>query len=59
MQVVLAGWHSPLQELAAESIRVAKVQGRLTFTGARLPQGPPELVGLLSIDELIDVLGPV
>jgi hypothetical protein len=49
VEVVLVGWHPPLGELAAESLRVVTVQRRITRGGAD-PVDSTGLVGLLSIN---------
>jgi hypothetical protein len=50
VQVVLVGWHPPLRELAADSLRLATVQARVTRSGFSLPKGDTAMVGLVSWD---------
>jgi hypothetical protein len=49
VEVVLVGWHPPLGELAAESLRAVTVQQRITRRGTDSVDSTG-LVGLLSID---------
>jgi hypothetical protein len=50
VRVVLVGWHPPLRQTRPDSPQVAMVQGRITRSGIRLPEGDSGLVGLVSLD---------
>jgi hypothetical protein len=50
VRVVLVGWHPPLRVLAADSLRLATVQARVTRSGVSVPEGDTALVGLVSLD---------
>lgn len=50
IQVVLVGWHPPLEELAREPMRLAAVQWKLTSKTSVAPSQPAHLVRLVSLD---------
>lgn len=50
VQIVLVGWHPPLDSLAREAERFVAVQWRLTPRGADPPDVPAHLVRLVTLD---------
>lgn len=50
VQVVLVGWHPPLEELARETTRLVAVQWKLSRPGQTPPDAPAHLVALVSLD---------